>query len=59
MTAEFVLLLFLTVVTAWGVALSGPRKVFSAAGPKLGARIEKQLTIGENFVTNGSKTKWY
>ena len=58
MTAEFVLLLALTVFTAWSVAMTGPRKVFTQAGPKLGARLERQLSIGDSFKTGGARVRW-
>lgn len=51
MTVEYILLLGLFVFLLMGVFLgdSGPKNVFLQSGPRLGARMERQIAIGENF----------
>ena len=57
MTTELVLLLGLFVFILGGAFLGdkGPRKVFEDAAPRLGARIEQQITIGNRFPWKGSR----
>ncbi len=61
MTTELILLLSLFAVILGGAFLGdkGPRKVFSEAAPKLGARIEQNITIGHRFrFRDGSTIEW-
>lgn len=51
MTVEYVLLLSLFVFLLMGALTSTPERSFNNAGPKLGARVEKHLTTGEEFMT--------
>lgn len=37
---------------------SGPMRVFQDSGPKLGARLEKHVTTGRNFIVDGSRNQW-
>jgi hypothetical protein len=37
---------------------SGPMRVFQDSGPRLGARIEKHLATGRNFLKDGAKNQW-
>ncbi|MEZ0393090.1 MAG: hypothetical protein ACAH59_12790 [Pseudobdellovibrionaceae bacterium] len=57
MTVEYILLLSLFVFFVMGALSSTPQRSFDNAGPKLGARVEKHLTTGEEFMTKkGSGT---
>ena len=61
MTTELVLLLGLFVFILGGAFLgdNGPRKVFEDAAPRLGARVENNITIGHRFPFEfGSKVAW-
>ncbi len=60
MTTEAVLILGLFVFILLGIFLgdSGPRAVFARSGPRLGARIETHITIGNRFLQNGAENKW-
>ncbi len=59
MTAEYVLVLALFVMFVMSALITGPHNAFKDAGPKLGARVEKQLATGEGFlVQNGRKVQW-
>ena len=49
MTVEYVLLLSLFAFIALGALVNNPQKSFNSAGPKLGARVEKQLATGDGF----------
>jgi hypothetical protein len=49
MTVEYVLLLALFVFLVMGALTSTPQLSFENAGPKLGARVEKQLMTGDGF----------
>jgi len=37
---------------------SGPMRVFQDSGPKLGARIEKHVATGRNFLEDGARNQW-
>lgn len=60
MTTEAVLLLclfaFLTGPVFFGD--SGPIRVFKNSGPKLGARLERQLATGRDFNVHGGTMSW-
>jgi hypothetical protein len=59
MTAEFVLVLSLFAAFIMGALVTGPTSAFREAGPKLGARIEKQMATGEGFLVDGrGKQAW-
>lgn len=61
MTTELVLLLGLFAFILGGVFFSekGPIKVFEKSGPRLAARMEKQLTIGREFkIKGGATNQW-
>ena len=53
MTVEYVLILSLFVMTVLSVMIKGPTGAFKDYAPMLGARIEKQLATGEDFVSYG------
>ncbi len=58
MTTELVLLLGLFVFILGGAFLGdrGPRKVFEEAAPRLGARVEKNITFGHRFPFRDGRT---
>lgn len=58
MTIEYILLVFLFAFFVMGKLISGPNNAFKASGPRLGARIEKQLVTGEGFHQKGSALQW-
>ena len=51
MTTELVLLLCLSVFVSAGAFFGekGPKKVFESSAPRLGARLEQNLSIGHEF----------
>ncbi|MCE3009651.1 MAG: hypothetical protein LW875_03450 [Proteobacteria bacterium] len=59
MTVEYILLVSLFVMFLMGSLIAGPTSAFKTAGPKLGARVEKQLATGEGFKVDGrNKQRW-
>ncbi len=58
MTVEYVLLLSLFVLGVMSVMIKGPQTAFRDYGPKLGARVEKQLITGDGFTREGKSHKW-
>lgn len=60
MTTELVLLLGLFAFIIGGAFIGdkGPRKVFEQAAPRLGARVEKHMTIGHKFPWEGGTVSW-
>lgn len=52
MTIEYVMLLVCVMAIALKSFFSAPREAFMNAGPKLGARVEKHLVTGQDFVRN-------
>lgn len=61
MTTELVLLIsiFVFLVARAFFGDHGPLKTFEQSGPRLGARIEQQLTTGRAFNNaNGSPQRW-
>lgn len=60
MIIEYILLLTMFVVFVGSVIFKGPNDAFKNAGPKLAARIEKQLITGDKFSrdTSTPSTKW-
>lgn len=57
MTTEIVLLLAIFAFIVMGVFLGdlGPIATFRNSGPNLGAKIERQISIGHNFYENGQR----
>ncbi len=58
MTTELVLLLGLFAFILLGVLTSTPKETFFQSGPRLGARIERQIIIGEQFKVKGQTLNW-
>lgn len=60
MILEYILLLTMVVLFVVSVVFTGPNNAFKNAGPKLAARVEKQLITGDKFSTDGAKpsTEW-
>ncbi len=58
MTVEYLLLL----ITVFGIGMrfftSAPMDAFRESGPKLGARIEKNIQTGGEFKENGQVNQW-
>ncbi len=49
MIIEYILLLVLTTTLITTVVIKGPNNAFKNAGPKLAARVEKNLVTGDRF----------
>lgn len=60
MILEYILLLTMVVFFVTSVIFTGPNSAFKNAGPKLAARVEKQLISGDKFSKNDStpSTEW-
>jgi hypothetical protein len=60
MTTELVLLLalFAFILAGGFFGEKGPFKVFEKSGPRLGARLEQQITIGRGFKQDGTVRAW-
>jgi hypothetical protein len=58
MTVEYVLLISLFVYLLMGALTSQPAKTFKDYGPRLGARVEKQLVTGDGFKDKGQGVSW-
>lgn len=60
MILEYILLLTLTVIFITSIVFKGPHDAFKNAGPKLAARVEKNLITGDSFSTQKGQpsTKW-
>jgi hypothetical protein len=61
MTTELVLLLALFAFITGGAFFGekGPIQVFAKSGPRLAARVERQVTIGRGFkLKDGSTPEW-
>lgn len=61
MTTELILLLGLFVFILGSAFLgeSGPRRVFEEAAPRLGARVEQNITFGHRFPSrDGRPVSW-
>jgi hypothetical protein len=50
MTIEYILLLVAVFGITLKVFIEAPKNAFKEAGPKLGARVEKQLATGTGFM---------
>jgi hypothetical protein len=59
-TTELVLLLsiFAFIVVGAFFGDNGPIQVFVKSGPRLGARIEKHVTVGREFKQKGQTNQW-
>lgn len=57
MTTELVILLSLCVFVVLGIAKK-PESTFQSAGPKLGARLEKQIETGKGFTRATRYINW-
>jgi hypothetical protein len=58
-TVEVILLLCIFVFTLFGVLTQGPTNSFLKSGPRLGARVERQLITGDGFIAEGTaKNQW-
>lgn len=57
MTTEVVLLLGIFVFLVGGLFFGekGPIRVFEKSGPRLAARVEKQITIGRTFTPDNGR----
>ena len=57
MTTELVLLLGLFAFIVGGIFFGekGPMQVFKRSGPRLGARIERHISIGREFKIKGAQ----
>lgn len=58
MTIEYVLLLTATVFLILKAFMTAPTQAFANAGPRLGARIEKQLVTGGGYLSDGVTSTW-
>ncbi len=58
MTVEYVLLMTAFVLLLMGSIIKGPYGAFTNTGPKLGARIERQLITGDGFKPGGKLQSW-
>jgi hypothetical protein len=61
MTTEFVLLLGLFAFVTAGAFFGekGPANVFKTSGPRLGARIEQNISTGRGFKVPNEGLKWF
>lgn len=58
MTVEYVLLLCAVFLIGLKFFVEAPRDAFKNSGPRLGARIEKQLQTGQGFKQDGKDAIW-
>ncbi len=58
MTTELVLLLSIFVFALMGIFLKIPKETFYESGPRLGVRIEQQITTGSGFKYKGKGNEW-
>lgn len=59
MTIEYVLLLVSMTMLVLKIMISAPTDAFKKAGPRMGARVERQLETGGGFQPGGGgKTEW-
>lgn len=58
MTIEYVLLLFVVFFMVLKAFVTAPANAFRESGPRLGARVEQQLTTGDGFKPNGKQVEW-
>ena len=58
MTIEYILLLTAMLFIGLKAYTSAPGDAFRNSGPRLAARVEKQLATGDGFEPKGSKIEW-
>ena len=58
MTVEYVLLISLFVYLLLSGLTTQPMNTFKDYGPRLGARVEKQLVTGDGFKKKGVGLEW-
>jgi hypothetical protein len=58
MTVEYVLLLFVFAMTIMQVMIKMPRDAFYTSGPALGARVERLISTGDKFLSEGQPSRW-
>lgn len=58
MTIEYVLLLTAMLFFGLKAFISAPAEAFKNSGPRLAARVEKQLATGDGFGNKGQKNQW-
>lgn len=61
MTVEYILLISLFVFLVMGALTGTPQRSFENAAPKMGARVEKHLESGEEFMSkkgSGAAVPW-
>lgn len=58
MTVEYVLLLVCVFAIAMKSFMSAPTNAFKQSGPRLGARVEKQIATGDGFRDKGARISW-
>ena len=59
MVTELVLLMFIYAFLIIGVFFNGLKNSFEVSGPSLGARIERNISIGRDFKgTDGAVDRW-
>lgn len=58
MTIEYVLLLIAVFMIGLKAFISAPSEAFRGSGPRLAARVEKQLDTGQGFKPKGNRLNW-
>lgn len=58
MTIEYVLLLVAMTMLVLKAFISAPGDAFNKAGPKMAARVERQLETGGGFKPGGNRIEW-
>ncbi|QDK43779.1 hypothetical protein DOM22_00655 [Bdellovibrio sp. ZAP7] len=58
MTIEYVLLMIAILGIGLKAFLSAPSEAFRGSGPRLAARVERQLDTGQGFKENGARLEW-
>ncbi|WP_413576528.1 hypothetical protein ACLVWU_00635 [Bdellovibrio sp. HCB290] len=58
MTIEYVLLMIAILGIGLKAFISAPSEAFRGSGPRLAARVEKQLDTGQGFKPKGARLEW-
>lgn len=58
MTVEYVLLLVCVFAITMKTFMSAPTNAFKQGAPRLGARVEKQISTGDGFRDKGERLNW-
>jgi hypothetical protein len=58
MTIEYVLLMIAILGIGLKAFISAPSEAFRGSGPRLGARVERQLDTGQGFKPSGNRLEW-